>query len=90
MVPPQFLRASLAKKHLSSKNILEFERCQQPRVPPCLSPVMQGITDTTFFVLTVYFGSVRYKKYHYSIVAVLTADITGFIASVCICNLIFK
>ncbi len=55
-----------------------------------LASVMQGTTDTTFFVLTVYFGSVGIKKYRYSIVTGLTADITGFIASVYICNLILK
>lgn len=55
-----------------------------------IASVMQGTTDTTFFVLTVYFGSVGIKKYRYSIVTGLTADITGFVASVYICNLIFK
>lgn len=55
-----------------------------------MASVMQGTTDTTFFVLTVYFGSVGIKKYRYSIITGLTADITGFIASVYICNLIFK
>lgn len=55
-----------------------------------LASVMQGTTDTTFFVLTVYFGSVGIKKYRYSIVTGLTADITGFIASLYICNLLFR
>jgi spore maturation protein B len=55
-----------------------------------IASVMQGTTDTTFFVLTVYFGSIGVKKYRYSIITGLTADITGFIASVYICNLIFK
>ncbi len=55
-----------------------------------LSSVMQGTTDTTFFVLTVYFGAVGIKKYRYSIVTGLTADITGFIASLYICNLLFR
>ena len=55
-----------------------------------LASVMQGTTDTTFFVLTIYFGSVGIKKYRYSIVTGLTADVTGFIASVYICNLLFK
>jgi len=45
-----------------------------------LASVMQGTTDTTFFILTVYFGSVGIKKYKYSIVTGLTADISGFIA----------
>ncbi len=55
-----------------------------------LASVMQGTTDTTFFVLTVYFGSVGIKKYRYSIVTGLTADITGFIAALYICNLVFR
>lgn len=33
-----------------------------------LASVMQGTTDTTFFILTVYFGSVGIKKYRYSII----------------------
>jgi len=55
-----------------------------------ISSVMQGTTDTTFFVLTVYFGAVGIKKYRYAIVTGLTADITGFLASVYICNLLFS
>lgn len=55
-----------------------------------VASVMQGTTDTTFFVLTIYFGSVGIKKYRYSIVTGLTADITGFIAAVYICNLLFR
>jgi len=54
-----------------------------------MASVMQGTTDTTFFVLTVYFGAVGIKKYRYSIITGLSADITGFIASVYICNLLF-
>ncbi len=55
-----------------------------------LASVMQGTTDTTFFVLTVYFGAVGIKKYKYSLVTGLTADITGFIAALYICNLVFR
>jgi len=55
-----------------------------------LSSVMQGTTDTTFFILTIYFGSVGIKKYRYSIVTGLCADITGFVAAVYICHLLFK
>lgn len=55
-----------------------------------LASVMQGSTDTTFFVLTVYFGSVGIKKYKYSIVTGLAADISGFIAALYMCNLLFR
>ncbi|MGE5422523.1 MAG: spore maturation protein [Ignavibacteriales bacterium] len=55
-----------------------------------LASTMQGTTDTTFFVLTVYFGSVGITRYRYSIVTGLLADITGLIASIYICNQIFR
>jgi spore maturation protein B len=55
-----------------------------------LASTLQGSTDTTFFVVTLYFGSVGIKKYRYSVLAGLTADLTGLIASVYICNLIFR
>lgn len=54
-----------------------------------LASTMQGSTDTTFFVLTVYFGSVGIRKYRYSLAVGLLADITTFLASVFIVNKIF-
>ncbi len=54
-----------------------------------MASVMQGTTDTTFFVLTVYFGSVGIKRYKYAIITGLSADVTGLIASIYICNLLF-
>ena len=50
---------------------------------------MQGSTDTTFYVLTVYFGSVGIVRYRYSLAVGLIADITGLLASVYICNRLF-
>lgn len=55
-----------------------------------LASTLQGSTDTTFFVLTLYFGSVGVTRYRYSVVSGLSADISGFIASVLICNLVFR
>lgn len=54
-----------------------------------LASTLQGSTDTTFFVLTLYFGSVGVTRYRYSVISGLSADITGFIASVFICNIVF-
>ncbi len=48
-----------------------------------LASVMQGCTDTTFYILAVYFGSVGIKKYRYSVACGLSADIAGMIAAVC-------
>jgi spore maturation protein B len=55
-----------------------------------LASTLQGSTDTTFFVLTLYFGSVGVTRYRYAVISGLSADITGFIASVVICNIVFK
>ena len=55
-----------------------------------MASVMQGTTDTTFFVLTVYFGSVGIKRYRYALITGLSADLTGLIASIYVCNLLFK
>jgi spore maturation protein B len=54
-----------------------------------LVSTMQGSTDTTFYVLALYFGSVGVTKYRYAIVAGLAADFTTLVASVYIVNKIF-
>ncbi len=54
-----------------------------------LASTMQGSTDTTFYVLTVYFGSVGIRRYRYAVTLGLIADVTGLLASVFICNLLF-
>lgn len=54
-----------------------------------LASTMQGSTDTTFFVLTVYFGSVGIRQYRYSLAVGLLADITTFLASVYIVSRFF-
>lgn len=47
-----------------------------------IASTLQGSTDTTFFVLTVYFGSIGIKKYRYALKLGLLADIIGLIASI--------
>jgi spore maturation protein B len=54
-----------------------------------LVSTMQGTTDTTFYVLTLYFGSVGVRKYRYSVISGLSADLSTLIASVFIVNIIF-
>lgn len=54
-----------------------------------LASTMQGSTDTTFYVLTVYFGSVGIVRYRYALYVGLIADITGLLASIFICNHLF-
>lgn len=47
-----------------------------------LAGVLQGCTDTTFYILAIYFGSVGIKKYRYAVTCGLMADIAGMIAAV--------
>ncbi|MFZ5943459.1 MAG: spore maturation protein [Bacillota bacterium] len=54
-----------------------------------LASTMQGSSDTTFFVLTVYFGSVGISKYRHALWVGLLADFTSFVASVYIVNKMF-
>lgn len=55
-----------------------------------LASTMQGTTDTTFFVLTIYFGAVGVRRYRYSLFTGLLADVTSFVASVYFCRMIFN
>lgn len=55
-----------------------------------LSSVIQGCTDTAFYIITLYFGSVGIKKIKYSFFNVLIADVIGIIVSIFIVSLMFK
>lgn len=55
-----------------------------------LGSVIQGSTDTTFYIITLYFGCVGIKKIRYSLWAGLFADLIGIISSIIIVNLLFN
>jgi len=48
-----------------------------------------GSTETTFYVLAVYFGAVGIKKARHAVVAGLVADIVSLIAAVVVCRYVF-
>lgn len=50
---------------------------------------IMGSTETTFYVVAVYFGSVAVRRTRHAVPAGLIADAVGVIASVIICNLMF-
>ncbi|HMC87485.1 MAG TPA: nucleoside recognition domain-containing protein [Chitinophagaceae bacterium] len=54
-----------------------------------LSGIFQGASDTTFYVVAVYFGSVNIKNTRYSIGAMLLADLVGVITAILLCYLFF-
>ena len=55
-----------------------------------LSCIFQGSTDTTFYILAVYFGSVGIRKTRHAVACGLLADLAGVIASIGICYLFFS
>ena len=57
--------------------------------PGLLSCVFQGTTETTFYVVALYFGSVNIKKTRYAVPAALAADLAGIIAAIAISYFFF-
>jgi spore maturation protein SpmA len=55
-----------------------------------LAATIFGSTETTFYVLAVYFGAVSVRKTRHAIAAGLIADLTGVIASLIFCRLMFS
>ncbi len=54
-----------------------------------LVSTLQGSTETTFYVLAVYFGAVQVRRVRHALAAGLTADLAGVVAAVVICSLLF-
>jgi spore maturation protein SpmA/spore maturation protein SpmB len=54
-----------------------------------LSCILQGSSDTTFYVIAVYFGSVSIRNTRYAVGAMLLADLVGIITSIFLCYLFF-
>ena len=54
-----------------------------------LSCIFQGSTDTTFYILAVYFGAVGISKTRHAVVCGLLADLIGIITAILVCYLFF-
>ena len=54
-----------------------------------MASILQGSSDTTFYVVAVYFGSVSIRNTRYSIGAMLLADLVGIITAIGLCYLFF-
>ena len=49
-----------------------------------------GSTETIFYTLTVYYGSVKVKKIRHTLLAAITADIVAILMAVTLVNLWFR
>jgi spore maturation protein B len=54
-----------------------------------MAAIMEGSTETTFYILAVYFGSVGVKKTRHALPAALLADLAGIIAAVVVTQMVF-
>ena len=54
-----------------------------------LASILRGCTDTTFYVMTLYFGSIKILKTRYALKVGLFADLCGIVAAFIIANLFF-
>ena len=57
--------------------------------PALLAATMQGSTETTFYVLAVYFGAVGIQRARYAVTCALLADFAGVVASIAVCYWFF-
>ena len=54
-----------------------------------LAAIMVGSSETTFYVLAVYFGAIGITKLRYALLVGILADIIGFVAAIAVCHLMF-
>lgn len=55
-----------------------------------LVSTLQGSTETTFYVLAVYYGSIQIRKIRHTLAAALTADIAGLVFAVAACAYLYR
>jgi spore maturation protein SpmB len=68
---------------------------QDPAIGPdshvgILVSTLQGSSETTFYVLAVYFGAVQVRRMRHTVAAALMADLVAVIAAVAICSYLYR
>ncbi len=91
--PPDLLPLALMRPLSGSGANGLFAELVQTHGPDSLIAKMggtiMGSTETTFYVIAVYFGSIAVRRTRHAVPAGLCADVAGIVASVIICNLVF-
>ena len=92
-IPLQILPIALIRPVSGSASLALLNNIYEVYGPDSLvgymASVMQGSSDTTFYILTLYFGSVGIKKIRHALFSGLCADLIGIIASIIISKIIF-
>ena len=58
-------------------------------MPGYLVSTLQGSTETTFYVLAVYYGAVQIRRIRHTLAAALTADVAGVVGAIVACLYLF-
>ncbi|PWK14436.1 spore maturation protein [Tumebacillus permanentifrigoris] len=92
-VPPEFLPMALLRSISGSGSMAVMTDIFQTHGPDSflgrLASTMQGASDTTLYVLTVYFGSVGIRKARYAVKVGLLADLASVIAALFVTHWFF-
>lgn len=91
--PPDLLPITLVRPLSGGATTALFAELVQRVGPDSLTARMAGTimgsTETTFYVIAVYFGSVAVRRTRHAVAAGLAADFAGVVASVVVCRLMF-
>jgi spore maturation protein SpmA len=91
--PPEALPMALIRPLSGSGALAVMTETMKTHVPDSfvgyLVSVINGSTETTFYVLAVYFGSVTVRATRHTVYACLAADVVGISAACAICHVFF-
>lgn len=92
-LPPEIMPLAIVRSLSGSAALGVFSDIASQNPPNSyvvkLGAVMLGSSETTFYVLSVYFGAVGIKKYRYALVTGLIADVVGIIAAIIVSTIFF-
>lgn len=92
-VPPEVLPVMIVRPLSGSAALGVFSDIAHTLGPDSyatkLAAVMIGSSETTFYVLAVYFGAIGISKIRYALIVGLLADIIGFAAAILVCRCMF-
>ncbi len=93
-IPPEVLPMFLIRPLSGSGSLSMLGELMNTYGPDSLVGIMastiQGSTETTFYVITVYFGAINITRVRHSLPIGLWADIVGFLAAVYACTWLFR
>ncbi len=91
--PPELMPMALVRPLSGSASLAMFTELVQTTGPDSLvsriAGTVYGSTETTFYVIAVYFGAVGVRRPRHALAAGLFADFVGIVASVAVCRLMF-